>query len=262
MDEILESCKIQGDLVTVENAEEHYKNSYGDMYSHDGSAIKFYMQHFTKEDFLKWNVDIVKRMIGEYKEADKIIYTDKEEGWKHFYDLSCLVCMIYVEDKDIYKQRIELLKKLYKDYGYFMNYSFFCEMTGDTELYQQWFDRYWCVDPFPYTEEVYAVARFDEPTESFFYDRSRIRTGLIPDLYYLGYYDLLDEYLEECFLPICLHHGKEGSEYSKYYGYKVDDRKYWKLKNLSYIADPIKFLRKRDYKFPKESDEFWKENGL
>ena len=176
-----------------------------------------------------------------------------------FFKLAALVYFTYVEVKELYQQRIELLKKLYKDYGYFMNYYFFCEMNFDIEFYQQIFYCYWCADPFKYKEPDYIEYMATKPTKSFFYDRSRIRTGLIPDLYYLGYYDLLDEYLEECFLPICLNYGKRTGKYDEIYGYKISEEN---IRGVRYIIDPIKFLREQNYKLPKELDEFWKERWL
>ena len=258
----LDSCKILGDLVTVENAEEYYKEYNGNIaYAYDGSDIKFYVQHFTKEDFLKWNVDIVKRMIDEYKEADKLTYTDAGEVWKHFWNLAYLTYMVYVENRDIYLQRIELLKEMYKKYGYFMSYSTFgCSTTIDTEHYEFIVHTYWCADPMRCLDSDYRKSMSKYPTESFFYDSSRKRTGLVPDLYYLGYHDLLDKYLEECFLPICLHY-KEKNEYYKLYN-MFDGEVGKDIRTDFYITDPIEFLRKQNYKLPKELDEFWKERGL
>ena len=85
MDEMLKSCKILGDLVTVENAEEYYKRHNGNVvHNLDGSGLKFYKQHFNKEQFLKWNEEIVIRMIDEYKETDKIIYKKQKKDGNTF----------------------------------------------------------------------------------------------------------------------------------------------------------------------------------
>ena len=259
MDEMLKSCKMIGGIVTVENAEEHYKNSCGDMYSHDGSAMKFYKQHFTKEDFLKWNVEIVKRKIDEYKEADKIIYNKAEEGWKHFFDLAYLVYKVYVEDKNLYLQRIELLKKLYKDYGYFMNYSSVSH-ADVSEIYIFVFNAY-CYWDYPiHVESDRYHNEYEEPTNSGYFDSSRTRTGLIPDLYYLGYYDLLDKYLEECFLPICLNYREKNKFYKRYKMFYIEDEE--GLEDAENITKTVKFLREQNYKLPKELDEFWKKRGI
>ena len=169
--------------------------------------------------------------------------------------------MVYVEDKNLYLQRIELLKKLYKDYGYFMNYFFFSDPSSiDTECFQLCFCCYWFYNPdIEHNDPKYDKTKY--PTDSFFYYPNRTVTGIIPDLYNLGYYDLLDKYLEECFLLICLNYRKKESKYDEFY--KVNDNDLdIKIKDNFLITDPIKFLREKNYKLPKELDEFWKERGL
>ena len=87
----------------------------------------------------------------------------------------------------------------------------------------------------------------------------------MPNLYYLKYYDLLDKYLEECFLPICLHYredskyiGSERIHYPQFDGYT----NYEDILTSRNITDAIKFLRKINYKLSEKLDEFWKEKGM
>ena len=245
--------------LTLDNAKEHYiKDIYGCPLPWER---KFYLDNFTKEEFLSWNEELVYKLIDEYNKKDEIIYSKLDDMCDHICNLS-LIIIIYVVDKNIYEKRIELIKELYSQYGYFMNYY----TTGYDEglardLYA--FRAHW----YHHMNEWGRLPRYDDPSIVEFYDNSRVDEGLFPDLYYLKYYDLLDKYLEECFLPICLHY-KEPSKYLntdrlRYYdSSNKDDIDDSNIVDSKYIVNGVKYLRKINYKLPEKLDKFWKERGL
>lgn len=153
--------------LTLENAEAYYKE-------HRGYVVfekrDFIIKIFSKEEILKWNEEYVKSDIIEYKK-NNVKYTDIINVCNRIWELS-LIIRKYVKSKDIYIEKIELIKDLYNKYGYFMNYF----MVGNDDMIHMMglFVYYW---NFKIDREDY-----NKPTNPGFYNKRRKRCGLIPDL--------------------------------------------------------------------------------
>ena len=235
--------------ITRDNAFDYYKKCYDHLTLKE---ILFILKEYSKEQILCWNEKIILDSIKEYKSnIDKIksnIDVYKEIGY--LYE----ILSVYVRDKEIYHEKIELLKELYKNYGYFMNYFMNYFMVGNDDMIHMMglFAYYW---NFKIDREDY-----NKPTNPGFYNKRRTRCGLIPDLLDLKYYDLLDEYLEECFLPICLHYNEKSKfmDNNLWY-YPFDNMDISKAHN---ITNAIKLLRENNYILPKKLDICLKNKGL
>ena len=72
-------------------------------------------------------------------------------------------------------------------------------------------------------------------------------------------YDILDDYLENCFLPICLHYNEKNHLMDGELSYWYENNDILEAHN---ITDTIKLLREVNYKLPEKLDEFWRNRGL
>lgn len=230
--------------LTLENAEAYYKE-------HRGYVVfekrDFIIKNFSKEEILKWNEEYVKSDIIEYKK-NNVKYTDIINVCNRIWKLS-LIIRKYVKSKDIYIEEIELIKDLYNKYGYFMNYFMFG--NDDLMVMIGMFVYYW--------DFIIEKNNYTNPINPGFYNNKRKRCGLVPNLLDLGYYDILDDYLENCFLPICLHYNEKNHLMDGELSYWYENNDILEAHN---ITDTIKLLREVNYKLPEKLDEFWRNRGL
>ncbi len=232
--------------LTLENAKEYYKSEYCNTFSMFDDR-KFYFDNFTKSDFLVWNNEKVNELLDDaYRlfECEDNIDTVRDHC-----QLFIHISGIYIENHETYKRMINYLKKLYSTYGYFMNYFLF-----DVDREDRTFNSF-C---------LYYIGIFHTPKQlilnaksPYFYEPSRKYDGLIANLYYLGFNDLLEEYLIDCLIPICLNY-HEKSKYMKDNNmmYFRDDNE---LKNYTPIVLFKKFIFTEGVSIPKELEDILKE---
>lgn len=201
--------------ITKENAKEIYYSEY----FINENTLKFYYENFTEEDFLKWNdeylnhkLDICESLFNEEKTFETL--GEHCHTFSHNYD-------IFTKNKNTYKRMINYLKKLYTEYGYFINYNW-------ADPYGREFD--FGPSEFSWFITIYMGRRFQGDVEKerkyfeshYHYYPEYNWCGLIHVLNMLGFKDLLDELLTDITLPIFKNYKKQ-----KYFGdYEITYNRY------------------------------------
>ena len=238
---------VEREELTKENAKEFYITHRGVLFIPEEH---FLIKNFDKATLLEWNVELTNISIKKYKKANKKDKKTFKSLIDHIINL-LVILQTYVENKEIYKEEIELLKDLYKKYGYFMNYPLSINHKyGYHDLLNCYF----------YDEVIPSYIKLYTPKDVYFYYKERKFSGFIPNLFYLKYYDLLDDYLDNCFLEICDHFKEE----SKYINGK-DIRYFSESKDLmknSYCSVALRFLKNNNYKLPPKLSNYLKEKGI
>ena len=181
-------------ILTLENAKEYYKNEYCNTFLMFEKR-DFYFKNFDKDTFLKWNDEKINEKLDEIEKMLELPRT-LDNARMICFEFS-LLNNIYTTEYNTYKRIISFLKKLYNKYGYFMNYYLY-DVDRDSRVFGD-FARYY-IRIYHSTNQLLLNA-----ASSYFYDSERKYDGLMPNLHYLGYMDLFDEYINDCFIPIVVH---------------------------------------------------------
>ena len=201
--------------ITKENAKEIYYSEY--FINED--ALKFYYENFTEEELLKWNDEYLNKKLDI---CDSLFHEEKTfetlgkhcSIFSHNYD-------IFTKNKNTYKRMINYLKKLYTEYGYFINYYFNDPFDREFDFGPSEFSRF--TDIFIgrcFQGDVEKERKYFESHYHYYPEYNWC--GLIHVLNMLGYKDLLKELLTDITLPIFKNYKKQ-----KYFGdYEITYNRY------------------------------------
>ncbi len=221
--------------ITKENAKEIYYSKY----FINENALKFYYDNFTKEELLKWNDEYLNKKLDI---CDSLFNKEKTfETLSEHCSIFPYNCDIFTDNEYTYKRIINYLKKLYNEYGYFINYLFYDPFNREFDFGPSEFSRF---------TNIFIGRRFQGDVEKerkyfeshYHYYPQYDYCGLIHVINMLGFKDLLDELLTDITLPIFKNYKKQ-----KYFGdYEI------KYKSYSDTYDENDVKDYRDYSLLKK----------
>ena len=188
---------------------------------------EYIYNHCTKRQLIDWNNEYVNLELDKaFKALDEATIDDIDRIKQ-----ICFMTFsfnIYIEDKETYKRIIKFYHELHKKFGYFMHYDIkYLGFVGDVDNYLYSAPQTTLIDLMSlvlkgrkkingvdYLVELtkycnssrylfYYHPEFAFTNHKFKYQGSPIAfRGIIPSLYYLGYYDVLDEIYSTILIPI------------------------------------------------------------
>ncbi len=192
--------------LTKENAKEVYILINGLLNEYSEKEYDFYINNYTNEDFFKWNDEAVNYHLDIVEDT-----IESKDDIHSIYDCCCELyecSMVFAQKKETYLRFIEVLKRFYLKYGYFMNYLFNYDSLFPEEYGSNGFSHFRGLQLHYNSKRLQTFYRPNIKPKS-----SEISTlghtypdieryGLIPNLIHLGYYDIIKKDIIEVVNPI------------------------------------------------------------
>lgn len=180
----------------VELDEKNIKDIYFLSYC-NSMIVSEYIENYLKRNYsnniiLKWNDEYVNILLDE---ICILLKNDGMETIKKITNLLKRSITIFSKEKSTYKRIIDIIVMFYNKFGYFMNYFIKDKLKPDDIVFGYFIGIY--INLY-HSEMSYkqSSGRIYHYIDNIDYD------GLIPNLYYLGYVDLLKEAVNKLIKPI------------------------------------------------------------
>ncbi len=229
--------EFKGKIITLNlnNIKEVYFSSYCNKVCFSNEVKDFLEQHIDYKIVLEWNNEFVNINLDKIDELLNKNSFDTIRDICYYFEL---ILDIYFIEKRTYARIIESLKIMFNKFGYFMNYNFF-DVNPDCNIFKLF--------NFIYIRGLTVCSEYLSSVHgSILYYLKNIKyLGLLPQLYYLNYFDLFWKCIDEIIIPIYEHFNEPS--------------KYLKDNNLKY-DDDLQSLKK--YRLKITIDDFIKENHI
>jgi len=212
---------------------------------------QFYIKEISKEELILWNDEYINIILDElYKEIENEYSITSVVNI--CFELQFLNLM-YNENKETYKRIFTLIKKMHHKYGYFMNYytSFGVEQRHHIGFYVESL-----INKPKIIYNKLLLPNEQTLSKLTYFLPNAIYEGLIPTLYYLGYSDLYEEFMNDIVKPI-LSHFNEINQFVVdnkiiYYHFYNEHT----LNNLSFSLELSKFFAEYSLSIPLSLKEY------
>ncbi|MCR5786843.1 MAG: hypothetical protein K6G28_04010 [Acholeplasmatales bacterium] len=186
--------------LTKENAKDVYILIYGEITDFLDDEYYFYINNYSDEDFFKWNDEAVNYHLDIIEDIIKT-----KDDIHSVYNCCCDLyecTRVFAQKKETYIRLVEVLKKFYLKYGYFMNYLFNYNSLFPEEYAPNGFTHFRGLQSH-YINKSKTISPSISSLEHTYPDIERY--GLIPNLIHLGYYDIIKKDIIEVVNPIFSH---------------------------------------------------------
>lgn len=238
-------------MPTKKTAKDYYYFSYCCIKLMRKEARQFYIKEISKEELIKWNDEYINTKLDECYKKIKTEYSVESIS-----DI-CYILKFsnkdFTDNKNTYKRIIDLIKLLNNKYGYFMYYKTSESTKGRCAKISGYPETLIDKPEINYDKnKLPNEQRLDKLT---YYFPDALYDGIIPSLYYLGYMDLYEEFMEDIISKIFsnfLHINKFMIEN----GIVYQESNTLSINNYSLTKNLIKFFTKYELPIPKSLTKY------
>ena len=162
------------------------------------TGTDFYKDNFTIETLLSWNDEFI---LSSIEQCKKMINNGlNNKTFIETFNSLCTIINIYTTNKDVLRSLIEFLEFFINKVGYFIFFRIYSENFEEHTLYDLWrsiLETYELdINSKFVNNNLTSIAKFHNAD----------REGLIPNLLYQGYNDLIKEFVERIMIPMSLNY--------------------------------------------------------
>ena len=187
--------------LNLETAKEFYfliECNTAHFFKNTGTA--FYEENFTTDILLSWNDEFILSSIEQCKKMINGGLTN--ETFIDAYNLLVTIIKIYSTNKHVLRSLIDLLELFIKNVGCFIFFRIYGENLDEHTLYDLW-------RSILETYEIDINSKFIKNNlTSIAKFHNSDREGLIPNLLYQGYNDLIEEFVNRIMIPLLLNYNE------------------------------------------------------